>query len=99
MAARVEVSFGYEEVEPELLEIVPVSWSYPLGFTVSEVLTNGESFAYMVKDEVVSLNVPQSTPSRSDYEALIGTYATITGSSERWKGGIWRTELWKIKLV
>ena len=99
VAARVEVSFGYEEVEPELLEIVPVSWSYPLGFTVSEVLTNGESFAYMVKDEVVSLNVPQSTPSRSDYEALIGTYATITGSSERWKGGIWRTELWKIKLV
>ena len=99
VAARVEVSFGYDEVEPELLEIVPVSWSYPLGFTVSEVLTNGEPFAYMVKAEVVSLNVPQSTPSRTDYEALIGSYATVAGSSARWKGGIWRTELWKVKLL
>lgn len=99
VAARVEVSFGYDEVEPELLEIVPVAWNYPLSFDVSEVLTNGESFAYMVKEELVSLTVPQSTPSRAEYESLIGTYATITGSSERWKGGIWRTELWKVKLL
>ncbi|MCX6967871.1 MAG: hypothetical protein NTZ46_08870 [Verrucomicrobia bacterium] len=99
VAARVEVSFGYEEVTPELVEIVPVSWSYPLGFSVSEVLTNGEHFNYIVKEEAVSLTVPQSLPSRTQYEALIGTYATVTGSSERWKGGIWRTELWKVKLL
>ena len=96
VAARVEVSFGYAETEPELVEIVPVSWSYPLGFSVSEVLTNGESFSYTVKEEVVSLTVPQSVPSRTEYEALIGSYATVTGSCERWKGGIWRTELWKV---
>ena len=99
VAARVEVSFGYEEVEPELLEIVPVSWSYPLGFSVSEVLTNGEQFHYLASKETVSVTVPQSTPSRAEYEALIGSYATIAGSSERWKGGVWRTELWKVKLL
>jgi len=99
VAARVEVSFGYEEVTPDLLEIVPVSWSYPLGFTVSEVLTNGEHFDYLASKEAVSVTVPQSTPSRSQYEALIGTYATATGASARWKGGIWRTELWKVKLL
>jgi len=99
VAARVEVSFGYDEVEPELLQILPVSWSYPLSFTVSEVLTNGESFTYTADKETVSLTVPQSTPSRAAYEALIGSYANVTGSSERWKGGIWRTELWKVKLM
>jgi len=99
VAARVEVSFGYEEVTPELLEIVPVSWSYPLGFTVSEVLTNGEHFDYVASKESVSVTVPQSTPSRAAYEALIGSYATVTGASARWKGGIWRTELWKVKLL
>jgi len=99
VAARVEVSFGYAEVEPTLLDIVPVSWSYPLGFTVSEVLTNGEHFEYLVKEETISLDVPQSTPTRAQYETLIGSYATVTGSSERWKGGVWRTELWKVKLL
>jgi len=99
VAARVEVSFGYEEVEPELMEIVPVSWSYPLGFTVSEVLTNGEHFDYVASSASVSVTVPQSTPSRTAYEALIGTYATVTGASVRWKGGVWRTELWKVKLL
>ena len=97
--ARVEVSFGYEEVEPALLEIVPVSWSYPLGFSVSEVLTNGEHFDYEANKEAVSVTVPQSAPSRTEYEALIGSYATVAGSCVRWKGGIWRTELWKVKLL
>ena len=99
VAARVEVSFGYEEVALELLEIVPVSWSYPLGFTVSEVLTNGEHFDYLANKEAVALTVPQSLPSRAEYEALIGSYAAVTGASARWKGGIWRTELWKVKLL
>ena len=99
VAARVEVSFGYVEVVPELVEIVPVSWSYPLSFDVSEVLTNGEHFTYDVKGEAVTVAVPQSTPSRAQYEALVGTYAAVAGSSERWKGGVWRTEIWKVKLL
>ena len=99
VAARVEVSFGYAEVEPELLEIVPVAWNYPLSFDVSEVLTNGEHFEYTVKEATVSLDLPQSAPSRAQYETLIGTYAAVAGASERWKGGIWRTEVWKVKLL
>jgi len=99
VAARVEVSFGYEEVEPQLMEIAPVSWSYPGGFTQSEVLTNGEHYEYTSGKDTISVTVPQSVPSRADYEALIGSYATVAGSSERWKGGVWRTELWKVKLL
>lgn len=99
VAARVEVSFSYTETTPELMEIVPVSWSYPLSFNANEVLTNGEQFTYSVKEESVSVIVPQSSPSRSQYEALIGSYVTVVGSSKRWKGGVWRTEFWKIKLL
>ena len=99
MAARVEVSFGYAEVVPELLEIVPVSWSYPLNLDGADMLTNGESFTYEVSSTLVTVKLPQSTPSRAEYEGLLGTYATVSGASERWKGGVWRTELWKIKLL
>jgi hypothetical protein len=99
VAARVEVSFGYAAVEPQLMEIVPVSWSYPGGFTLREVLTNGEHYDYISGKDTISVTVTQSVPSRADYEALIGSYATVAGSSERWKGGIWRTELWKVKLL
>lgn len=99
VAARVEVSFGYVEVVPELLEIVPVSWSYPLTLDATDVLTNGESFTYEASSELVTVTVPRSTPSRSEYEALMGSYATVSGASERWKGGVWRTETWKIKLL
>jgi len=98
VAARVEVSFGFAEVEPELFEIVPVSWSYP-SFSMSDVLTNGEHFDYLVKEEMISMDLPLSSPSRDEYEALMGSYATVTGNSERWKGGIWRTELCKVKLL
>ncbi|MDD5349892.1 MAG: hypothetical protein PHQ12_06750 [Chthoniobacteraceae bacterium] len=97
--ARVEVGFAEEASEPELFMIVPVSWSYPLSFDVSDVLTNGEHFEYPVKDELVALDVPRSSPSRADYEAQIGSYVTVAGACERWKGGLWRTELWKIKLL
>jgi len=99
VAARVEVSFGDAESEPELMEIVPVAWSYPSSFSVSEVLTNGEHFEYLVKETLVAVDVPQSAPSRAAYEALIGSYVTVAGSAERWKGGVWRTELWKVKLL
>ena len=99
VAARVEVSFGYTEVVPELMEIVPVSWSYPLSFDVSEVLTNGEHFDYLVKEAGVSVDMPKSSPSRAEYEALIGSYVAVTGTSARWRGGVWRTELWKVKLL
>jgi len=99
VAARVEVGFGYVEVVPELLEIVPVSWSYPLNLDGSDALTNGESFTYLVDKALVTVTLPTSTPSRTEYEALMGTYATVSGASERWKGGVWRTELWKIKLL
>ena len=99
VAVRVEVSFGYDAVEPVLFVTVPVSWSYPLSFNVSEVLTNGEHFEYAVKTETVSVTVPTSNPSRAAYEAQIGSYVTIAGTCERWKGSIWRTELWKIKLL
>ena len=99
VAARVEVSFGYAEVVPELLEIVPVSWSYPLNLDGADMLTNGESFTYEASSVLVTVTLPQSTPSRTEYEGLLGTYATVSGASERWKGGVWRTELWKIKLL
>ena len=99
VAARVNVSFGYEEVEPALYEIKPVSWIYPLGFSVESVLTNGEQFSYEKSATVsVSVTVPLSSPTRAEYEALIGTYVTVTGASERWKGGVFRTELWQVKL-
>lgn len=99
VAARVEVSFGYEEVEPELMTIIPVSWNYALNLDGSEMLTNGESFSYMAGSTVVDVMLPLSTPSRSEYEAMIGTWVTVVGKCERWKGGIWRTELWKVKLI
>lgn len=99
VAARVEVNFGFAEVTPEVFDIAPVSWSYPLGFTVSDALTNGEHFEYMVKEELVSLTVPQSTPRRAVYEGLMGFYVVVSGASERWKGGVWRTELWKVQLL
>ena len=99
VTARVEVSFGYVEVVPEILAIVPVSWSYPLNLDAADVLTNGESFTYLSDKVTVTETVPQSTPTRAAYEALMGTYATVSGASERWKGNVWRTELWKIKLL
>lgn len=99
VVAEVEVSFGYEQVVPEILQISMVSWSYPSTLDMNEALTDGESFIYEVDERIVSVTLPQSTPSRSDYEALIGTYAAVNGASERWKGGVWRTEIWKIKLL
>jgi len=97
--ARVEISFGHEPVEPELFVVTPVSWRYPLGFNVSEVLTNGEIFNYIASGSPVSLTVPASTPTRAQYEALVGSYIPIAGKCERWKGTLWRTELWKIRLL
>ena len=36
----------------------------------------------------------------SNYESKIGTWATVSATCTRWKGsGLWRTELWKVKLV
>lgn len=99
VVARVEVSFAAEAQEPELFVVVPVSWNYPLSFDVTEVLTNGEHFEYVVKEETVALDVPLSTPSRAEYEALIGSYVTVAGACERWKAGLWRTELWKVRLL
>lgn len=99
VAARVEVSFGTEAVEPGLLLIVPVSWNFPSTFDASEVLTNGETVSYVSGGDAITVTVPQSTPSRAQYEALVGTYAAVAGMCERWKGGVWRTELWKVKLL
>jgi len=99
VVARVEVSFGQEAVEPQLFVVVPVSWSYPLSFDVNDVLTNGEQFTYVANKETVSMTVPSSTPTRAAYEAQVGQYVTVVGTCERWKGSLWRTELWKIKLL
>jgi len=112
--ALVQVSFGYELVNIDFLVIRPVSWHYPSGFTVSSVLTNGEQIDYTTTADAASdssgataaathplptaVTVPLSNPTRAQYEALIGTYATVTGASERWKGGVWRTETWQVKL-
>jgi hypothetical protein len=96
VVARVTVSFSDTGAAPVLQAIVPVAWSYPLGFTASDVLTNGEHFDYTDGTTSLSLDVPASTPSRTDYEALIGSYIAVQGTCTRWKGGIWRTELWEI---
>lgn len=94
----VEVSFGTGRVDIGVMEIRPVTWSYPNGFHCANVLTNGETFSYTVASTPLILTVPESVPTRSEYEALIGTEAVIGGSSARWKGGIWRTEVWKVIL-
>ncbi len=99
VAARVEVSFSESPVEPDLYLINMVQWNYPGTFDCSDVLTNGETVVYAYDSNILSLTVPKSTPTRSDYEALIGGYVTLYGSCERWKGNIWRTELWKIRLA
>ncbi len=99
VSARVAISFSYVKIETALLDLQPVSWSYPLRFSVSNVLTNGEHFDYTgPKGAAVSVNVPASSPTRADYEALIGTYAVVAAASVRWKGGVWRTEVWQVVL-
>ena len=111
LPAKVDVSFGYAAVDLPLYEIKPVSWSYPSGFSVSEVLTNGEVIVYPATTPAdsgtpvaearplpASVTLPLSAPTRKDYEALIGTYVPVTGATERWKGGVWRTEIWQVKL-
>ena len=99
VAARVEVSFSEIASEPELFSFIPVSWNFPGPCDASEVLTNGETLVYTYDSKILSLTVPTSTPTRSAYEAQVGSYVAVQGACERWKGGIWRTELWKVKLV
>lgn len=98
VAARVEVSFSATAAEPQLFAIAPVAWSYPGTCDCSDVLTNGETVVYTYNSTVLSLAVPASTPARSAYEALVGTYVAVQGACECWKGNIWRTELWKVRL-
>lgn len=94
----VEVSFGASRVDVGLFQLRPTTWSYPNGFHATNVLTNGETFTYMVGTVSLTMTVPTSVPSRSEYETMIGTDVVIGGSSHRWKAGLWRTEVWKVTL-
>lgn len=72
-----------------------------IDYTATSAITStdaGGSMTTSVLAKPVSVTVPLSTPTRAQYEALMGTYATVTGASERWKGGVWRTEIWQVKL-
>jgi hypothetical protein len=108
--ARVVVTFGYAAEDLDFYVIRPVSWSFPSGFSASGVLTNGEVIEYPVGTFIDPssasalplpsfVTVPASSPTRAEYEAAIGTYVTVKGASERWKGGVWRTERWQVKLA
>jgi len=97
VSARVTVSFSAGATEPAIRQFQPVSWSYPGGFHGASLLTNGEEVTYTVSTSQLTLTVPQSIPSRSQYEALIGQYIAVLATCQHWKGGIWRTELWEVK--
>lgn len=96
--AKINVTFTETEQETAPYVIQPVSWNFPLGNTVHDVLSNGEEFTYQIGSDIFTINAPNSSPSRSSYESLIGVYTTIKKTSEKWRGGVYRNEEWQIQM-
>lgn len=97
--AVVEISYGYGEVPLNILEIITASWSYPRSLSGGNLLTNQETYTFPVQGDPYTWTLPHTTPTRTAYEAMIGQYAVVGGNSVRWKGGVWRTERVKVKLL
>jgi hypothetical protein len=97
--ARVVYSWTATKQSMTFFDVTPTGWSFPQGFSFRNVLSDGGTYAGTQNGISFSVPFPASSPTRSDYEALIGSEQLIGGYSKRVRPTMWKNKFVHIYLL